>query len=145
MNTLFKTVTKSHDKKSVLSFQNHQSIEHKILIEELELSMFIGVLPEEKTSKQRVIIDLEISLEPKSNYGDDIANTVSYADVIDGVEKLAASKHFCLVETLAEEIVTECFKKPLVNKVTVSIKKPDIIKQAKAVGFSMAQTKEVMT
>ena len=142
MNTLFKTVTKSRDKKSVVPFQQYHSLEHKILIEKLELNMLIGISPEEKENTQRVIIDLEASIEPKTNYEEDIANTVCYATIIEGIEKLVAGRHFNLVETFAEEIANSCFAYPMVNKITISVKKPDIIDNAQAVGFSMTKVKE---
>jgi dihydroneopterin aldolase len=40
--------------------------------------------------------------------GDDIANVVSYEDVISGIKDLLARGHVGLVETLAEEISDIC-------------------------------------
>lgn len=141
MNTLFKTVTNSQNKKSVVPFQQFVDTEHKIIVEELELNMFIGILPEEKEHKQRVTIELEILLEPKISYEEKIDNTVSYADIITHIEELAASKHFNLVETLAEEISKFCLGNAAIQEVKIVVKKPDIIDNTKAVGFSMTRTK----
>ncbi len=142
MNTLFKTVTKSRKKESVVPFQQYQDIEHKILIEELIVNMSIGILPEEKKNKQRVIVDLEASIEPKADYEEDITNTVCYATIIADIEELITDRHFNLVETFAEEIANSCFAYPTVSKITISVKKPDIIDNVKAVGFSMTKIKE---
>ena len=141
MNTLFKTVTKSHDKESVIPFQHYQNLEHIILIEDLELNMMIGISDAEKQNKQRVIVNLEISLDPKEDYDEKIDNTVCYAELIKDIEELSAVKHYHLVETLAEEITSECFKRALVNEVTISVKKPDIIESTKSVGFKMSVKK----
>ncbi len=142
MNRLFKTITKSQNQESIIPLHKTQSTEHKVLIEQLELDMFIGILPEEKTKKQLVIISLELHLKPKDNYNDKIENTVCYGGIITAIETLTASKHFNLIETLAEEITAECFQHATVKKVDISIKKPNIINSAKAVGFSMVTSKE---
>ena len=147
MNTLFQTVTtrssQSSDEKSIVSFNEFIESDHQILIEELTLEMSIGILEHEKKNKQRVTIDLEISLNEKASYGDDISQTVSYAEVIERIESLANSKHFNLVETLAENILDECLNYAAVIKTKVTVKKPDIIKETKSVGFSMTREKAI--
>lgn len=147
MNTLFKTVTtrssQSSDEKSIVSFNEFIESDHQILIEELTLEMSIGILEHEKKNKQRVIIDIEISLNEKASYGDDISQTVSYAKVIEKIKKLSESKHFNLVETLAEDIASECMNYAMVTKTKVTVKKPDIISETKSVGFSMTRQKIV--
>ena len=141
MNKLFRTITDSQEENDVVQLHVVQDVEHKITIETLEIMMSIGILPEEKQNQQRVIIDLEAWLEPKANYNDDIANTVSYADIIKGIKNLTASHHFNLVETLASEISNLCLAYHQVVKTSVSIKKPDIIQNVQNVGFSMVKKK----
>ena len=104
MNTLFKAVTHSQDQKSVIPFQNFIDTEHKILIEELELEMFIGILPKEKKEKQRVIIDLELYIDPKDNYEEKINNTISYADIIGVV----SFYHYFRLEPKGEHTISIC-------------------------------------
>lgn len=142
MNTLFKTVTNSANKKSVLPFQKFDDLEHIILIEDLELTMSIGIYPNEKKNKQRVLISLEISMTPKSNYDDDIKNTLSYEDIIRDIESITTDKHYNLLETFAEDIAALCFKNNLTEKVKISVKKPDVFSNAAAVGFAMTRIKD---
>ncbi len=147
MNTLFQTITtrssQSKDEKSIVSFNEFIESNHQILIEELMLEMSIGILEHEKLNKQRVIIDLEISLNEKTSYDDDISQTVSYAEIIEKVKALSTSKHFNLIETLAENILDECMNYAAVTKTKVTVKKPDIILETKSVGFSMTRKKTV--
>jgi dihydroneopterin aldolase len=141
MNKLFRTITVSQDSHDFVQLHNAQDIEHKIIIKELELMMSIGVLPEERQSKQRVLVNIEISLKTKNSYEDNIQNTISYADIIDRIKHLSMSKHFNLVETLASEISDICLNEHQALKVSVSIQKPDIISEVKSVGFAMTREK----
>ena len=147
MSTLFQTVTtrssQSSDEELIVSFNEFIESNHQILIEELTLEMSIGILDHEKKNKQRVILDLEISLNEKESYGDDISQTVSYAEIIEKIKTLATSKHFNLVETLSEDIASECMNYAAVTKTKVTVKKPDIISEAKSVGFSMTREKAI--
>jgi len=141
MNKLFRTITVRQEKNSVVPLHSTKDVEHKIVIEAMEVMMSIGVLPEEKQSKQRVIIDIEVSIEPKTNYQDDIVNTLSYVDIIEDTKTMISNRHFDLVETVAAEISDLCLKHHQAMKVSVSIKKPDIIKDIQSVGFSMVKEK----
>ena len=144
MNRLFKTVTSSlrNNEKSVVPFTKDHNVSQTILIEELTVNMSIGILDHEKTKKQNVIIDIALDIQANSDHHDDINGTVSYADVIQEVEQLAQSKHFNLVETITEDIADLCLAKSLSQRVSVSVKKPDIISNTKSVGFMMVKEKD---
>lgn len=142
MNPLLKTITKPQKNTSVVPLHKLEDVEHTIIIEDLDLQVSIGILPEEKENKQRVLINLEISIEPKTDYDENIENTLSYADIIKDIENLVKeTKHFNLVETLANDISDLCFSYNSVKKLFVCVKKPDIINNVKSVGFSMIKQK----
>lgn len=141
MNTLFKTVTNSDNKKSVIPFQQFEDLEHLILIEGLTIEMSIGVLTKEHQAKQNVIIDIELMIEPKDSYEENIHNTVCYSEIIKNIEVIAGSKHFKLVETFAEDIATLCLNHAISKEVKVSVRKPDIISNTQAVGFTLKRIK----
>ena len=143
MNRLFKTVTNSildnFPNEKVVPFKEIDNISQEIIIEAFSVNMSIGILPEEKQEKQNVLIDLMVQIEPKNTYGDDIANTVSYADIVEGIKELAQSQHFNLVETVAEKIADICFSYSLVRKCEITVKKPDIMSEVENVGFKLIQ------
>lgn len=148
MTSLFKTVTRSgsasdsENDKKVVSFQSSSSAVQKIFIKELELEMSIGVFDTEKGVKQRVIVSVELTVEASSNWrADDIAAVVSYADIVEKIQILAAHKHVELVETFAEMIIEMCFMEETVSAVSVSVEKPDIIAAVKAVGISISRNR----
>ncbi|HPF79243.1 MAG TPA: dihydroneopterin aldolase, partial [Alphaproteobacteria bacterium] len=72
MNTLFKTVTNSasalENDEKVISFQHVENVEQTIFIKNLELDMSIGVFDAEKSAKQRVIVDVELTVQPSANW-----------------------------------------------------------------------------
>jgi len=142
MNKLFRTVTDSifdsNDDK-VVQLSSIEDIAHQILIEELSIEMSIGILPEEKETKQTVIIDLTVDMMPKNSYEDDINETVSYADIVEKTQTLSTLKHYNLVETFAQDIAKMCFKYSAVQKIEVSVKKPKIMSGTKNVGFKLIQ------
>ncbi|MDP7543999.1 MAG: dihydroneopterin aldolase, partial [Alphaproteobacteria bacterium] len=69
--------------------------------------------------------------------GDDIANVVSYEDVISGIKDLLARGHVGLVETLAEEIADICLDDGRVRVVRVRVEKLDVFDEAVSVGVEI--------
>lgn len=142
MNTLFRTVTASNDDADIVSITPAENTSQKIFIKGLALEMFIGVFDSEKSQKQRVIVDLEVSVLPTTNWrSDDIKNVLSYAEIIEKIESLAQSGHINLVETFAERIVEICFTYSQVIDVSVSVQKPDVMEQGCSVGASIQRSR----
>ena len=66
---------------------------------------------------------------------DDLADYVSYADIVDQLKQRAAStRHVELVETLAEEVAALAFADPRVASAIVDVRKTEIIPEARGVG-----------
>lgn len=147
MNNLFKIVTSASKTPSpvadnkIVPLHEYEDSNHQILIEGLEIMMSIGLLPEEKQQKQRVLIDASLDIEPMEQYAEDIDNTVCYASVAQTIEAIAQEKHYDLVESLSTDITEQCLNKYNVQKMSVTVKKPDILKNADAVGFTMTRSK----
>lgn len=129
----------------VVSFQPSALLSttaQKIFVKGLELDMFIGVLDAEKEAKQRVMVSVELTVEPNTNWhADNITDVVSYADVIERIQIIAEHGHVGLVETFAEMIIEACFDDASVSAVQVSVEKPDIISNAKGVGVSILRSR----
>ncbi|MAZ75810.1 MAG: dihydroneopterin aldolase [Micavibrio sp.] len=139
MNSLFKTITGGSRQTQVESITPFSSVvankTSKIFIKDLELNMLIGVLDEEKTSKQRVIVNIEMDVEPNTQWQkDSISDVVSYADVIERVQMIANADHINLVETLVEKIAEATLSFPSVLSARVNVQKPDIISNTQSVG-----------
>jgi len=115
-----------------------------LVIRDLRLDFLIGILEEEKRSPQPVVINLRAFVPesgPATSF--DIADYVSYSDIIDGITALALSaRHIPLVENLAEEVATIVLRDQRVKRVIVEIMKPEIIAQAAGVGVVIERTRQ---
>ena len=115
----------------------------EIFVHDLVLEMYVGVLDSEQHARQRVILNINAFFKRPNNklYSDEIETTLSYVDLITIAEKTAGSRHFNLVETLAEEIASECLNIKGLDKVIIRIKKPDIINNVSSVGIAIERNK----
>ena len=125
----------------ILKFKNKQKYKYskKILIEDLILSISIGIHDFEKLKKQRVKFNIEITTDP--NLKTDIKSIVNYENVIITIKKITEKKHYELLEELSESIFDEVFKNKKIKKIKLKIDKLDIIKETKSVGIEVIKTK----
>ena len=125
----------------ILKFKNKLRYKYakKIHIEDLILNLSIGIHDFEKTKKQRVKFNIEITTDP--NLKTDIKSIVNYENVINIIKKIAQKKHFELLENLAENIFDEVFKNKKIKKIKLKIDKLDIIEETKSVGIEVIKTK----
>lgn len=113
----------------------------RIFIKDLTLEMFIGIFPDERKNKQRVIINIVMDVTHKTSVVS-IDDVVSYKDIAEGVEKICISKHYDLVETLCEDIADMCLRDTRVDGVSVRAEKPDILPNCKSVGVEIVRCRK---
>jgi 7,8-dihydroneopterin aldolase/epimerase/oxygenase len=83
-----------------------------------------GVLPEEKVRAQPFEVNLELSVDlSQAGQSDDLSDTVSYADVIESVERVITHERFELIERLAQRIADVCRSDTRVTQVVVEVRK----------------------
>ena len=85
-----------------------------------------GVLAEEAVLGQRFYISLEAQLDlGEAGRSDDVAGTVSYADLTQIAVAIATERRFNLIEALAETIAAEILARfARVAAITVQVDKP---------------------
>ncbi|MFE1601826.1 dihydroneopterin aldolase [Methylobacterium sp. ID0610] len=98
----------------------------RILVHRLAVFAHHGVLEEENRLGQRFYLSLEVSLDLRAaGRSDDIAATVSYADLAALATEIATGRRFRLIEALAETIATESLARfPALTAITVRVDKP---------------------
>ncbi len=98
----------------------------KIIIEELQLYGYHGVLEEEKRLGQKFLVSLVLYGEfIKSENNDRIEDTISYSEVCHFIEGEFTKKSFDLIESVANYIgIQLLIKFPGLKKVDVEVKKP---------------------
>lgn len=111
---------------------------YRILVRDLVLKCSIGIHAHELLAPQRVRINVDMTvLEQAGPLCDDIANVVSYEDVIDGIKAMLAEGHINLVETLAEKIADLCLTDERVETARIRVEKLDVYAEAASVGIEI--------
>lgn len=109
-----------------------------IFLREIRVDTLIGIYEWEKRVPQTLQIDLEIGLpNSRACHSDDIADALDYAKIIAHIRDVLQSRHFNLLEALAEhiaQILLDDFRAPWVK---VSVAKPQAIRDSKMVGISI--------
>lgn len=112
-----------------------------VFVRDLQIYATLGVHEHEKRRPQRIIINVDLSVEDTGcEHGDDPAHIVDYGDVVERITNIAQAGHVNLVETLAERICESILTDARVSAVRVRIEKPDIIAEAGSVGIEIERT-----
>ena len=109
-----------------------------IFLRELKIDTLIGVYDWERLVPQTLQIDLDIAL-PNSLacQSDDIADALDYSDIVRHLKEVLTSRHFNLLEALAEHIAQILLKDFNAPWVKVSVAKLQAIRGSKMVGISI--------
>ena len=109
-----------------------------IFLRELKIETLIGVYEWEKRVPQTLQIDLEIALpNSRACQSDDIDDALDYSEIVRHLQTVLTSRHFNLIEALAEhiaQILLNDFKAPWVK---VSVAKLNAIRGSRMVGISI--------
>jgi dihydroneopterin aldolase len=84
-----------------------------------------GVLDAERRDGQSFIVDVALVVDTvPAAASDDLADTVDYAALSDGIVAIVTGKPVNLLETLASRIAERCLDDPRVVETTVTVHKP---------------------
>jgi 7,8-dihydroneopterin aldolase/epimerase/oxygenase len=111
-----------------------------VFVRDLECLAPIGIYEQEKLAPQRIIVNIDLSVQEGSG-DDDISHVVSYEIVVKKVEAILAAGHTNLVETLCEKIAEACLIDKRVLAARVRVEKPDIIPNARSVGVEIERVR----
>lgn len=97
----------------------------KISIKRLSVYAHHGVFEFEKAYGQEFLIDAEVTIEAAAE--DDLANTLSYAELADALVADAKQNPVDLLETLAQRLLALTFRLggPSVSKAKITVHKPN--------------------
>ena len=109
-----------------------------IFLRELKVDTLIGVYEWERRVPQTLQLDLEIALpSSRACVSDDIAEALDYSDIVRHLKEVLASRHFNLLEALAEHIAQILLKDFNAPWVKVSVAKLQAIRGSRMVGISI--------
>ncbi|MBQ3132765.1 MAG: dihydroneopterin aldolase [Clostridia bacterium] len=99
----------------------------KIILRGLRVYAYHGVFPEEKREGQTFVLDITLSVDlTRAGETDALADTVSYADVVETVKQTMTEKACDLIEHAASRVAAAILAAyPPVTEVTVRLAKPE--------------------
>ena len=110
----------------------------RVFVDGYELIGSVGVYEHERRYEQRVVVSLELEVaDGYDGASDRLDGVYDYDHAITAVRATVESRHFNLLETLAERISEACLGHPDVLSVAVRIAKPDILIACRAVGIEI--------
>ena len=118
---------------------NSLSVVRRVFLREVEVICSIGLHDFERAEKQRVLIDVEVRLDPDNEpTADTIADTLDYDQVREAVITLAEAQHYDFQETLARRIFDRISAMKDVVGVAVTTQKPDVYPNCKTVAYRLS-------
>ncbi len=109
-----------------------------VFINQLSVETTIGVYDWEKTIRQTLKLDIKIGCDIRSAAaGDDIAQTIDYAEVSTRLLKHISSNTFELVETVAQQVADIIINEFNALWVSVTLFKPGAVPEADSVGVQI--------
>ena len=107
-----------------------------IFIEGLVIETIIGVYEHERDIKQKVVLDIEMTLpESDASSSDDLRHTVDYDAVSKLVTSYVIDTQYQLIESLAEQVASLVLGAFATDSLKLKLSKPGAVKNAKSVGL----------
>jgi len=111
----------------------------RFFVTAIEAHCSIGIYEHERQNKQRVIIDVEVVLDPALEPSSDaILDGLDYDMIRDGVLALATARHYDLQETLARALFDKMMSLPTVIEAKVRTSKPDIYEDCQEAAYQLS-------
>ena len=119
-----------------------------IFIKNLKIPASVGIYDFEKEAKQLLVISivLEIKVQNFNIKPEDLTidDVVSYENIRSDIHEIVASKHYDLLEEIAERIISSSLEYQDVVSIDVSIEKPDIFEDCEAVGVRLVESRDCL-
>lgn len=110
----------------------------RVFVRNLHIPMNIGITADERGEKQTIIVNIELDVKRNPDWqSDDISKVISYADLKDGIEKIATSREFNLLETFIEVCADFCLSFDGCQSARIRAEKPDIFDETDSVGVEI--------
>jgi dihydroneopterin aldolase len=110
----------------------------RVFVHRLELMASVGIYEVEKRYEQRILVSVDLGVvDDYDGISDRLEDVLDYSAIIDTVRSIVGERHFNLIETLAERVAEACLHDRRVERVRISIEKPDVVPGCAAVGISI--------
>ena len=114
----------------------------KIFIKNLQIPVVVGHVAPERHAPQTIRFNIAVWADvEKSITSHDLADTIDYVVIQKEIQKLAASKEYILIETLASEVLDVCMQAARIVKAWLSLEKPHKFPESESVGIEMERSR----
>ncbi len=114
----------------------------RIYIRDLALRCIIGLYPDERKTKQDVLINVTMEADLRAaGKSDALKDTVDYKAIKLAILDFVEKSGFHLIESLAEGIATICLKDKRVQSATVTIDKPGALRFCRSVAVEVTRNR----
>ena len=98
----------------------------KITLKNMMFKASIGVTDWERRVPTTVEIDIEVGADlRKACISDDLHDTINYSEIHNAVNRTVVSRHYNLLESLAQEVADAVLDQSRCLAVTVKVRKPN--------------------
>lgn len=97
----------------------------------------IGVHDHEKVASQRIVANIDLTVQEHAEIADQLEHVVCYHDVVRRVQTLCSQGHVNLLETLAERIAKACLEDKRIIAIRIRLEKPEALREAASVGVEI--------
>ena len=114
-------------------------IARTVFLREVEVICSIGLHDFERAEKQRVLIDVEVRLDPENEpTADTVDDTLDYDQVREAVISLAEAQHYDLQETLARRLFDTIRGMRDVIGLAVETQKPEAYDNCRSAAYRLS-------
>jgi FolB domain-containing protein len=115
----------------------------KVFIKNLRAHGIIGIHPHERETPQEMLINVTICTDTRhAAQTDDIEDCVNYSTLAGKLKAHAESAARFTVEALANDLAAICLQEQGVEKVILSVEKPDAVPSAQSVGVEVERARK---
>jgi FolB domain-containing protein len=113
----------------------------QIEIDQIHARGILGVDEWEREHRQDILVSTTLTIDAGDvSRTDRVEDTVNYRSLTKDIRNHVESAERRTVEALAEDIADLCLERDLVDEATVSVEKPDALRDADAVRVSITRT-----
>ncbi len=114
----------------------------QVMIKDLSVQGILGINPEERTTKQEVLVNATLWVDTRAaGVSDDIDDAVNYRTITKQMIAHIESGEPMLVERLVQELADICLDDPRVEHVDISVEKPGALRHARSVGIRITRSR----
>lgn len=108
----------------------------KVFIRGLQIDAIIGIYPHERSTRQPLLLDLEMSSDiRRAASTEDITDALDYEAISNHLYEFVAASEFQLIETLAQRIAELVLEEFNVSWLRLTVHKPEAVARAQDVGI----------